>query len=342
MRITLKRVADELGLSVSTVSHVLNGKGGSYNEATRKRISDAAEKLGYVPNASARAMRTGKFGTIALIMSNDPNRSMLFQAMATGICERLEEKGYHLILSILSDEQLTDPNFLPNIMRTWMVDGILVAYFNNIPKRFEELLKDNNIPSIWLNRQGRYDAVNSDDGPAVEKLVEHLYSLGHRNIAFSEFTGATRVKGSSMGVRYDTFVRKAESMNIKHTRWGTDEYTPRKDRIGLCQKFLTKRNRPSAVIALSPSNANPVLDAARLLDINIPDELSLITFADDRTDLSGIEIASLMIPLREIGECAVDLLLKKIKTPVKRVGSKKIELDYHKGETVSKAPKRRK
>lgn len=338
MRITLKRVADELGLSVSTVSHVLNGKGGSYNEATRKRISDTAAKLGYVPNASARAMRTGKFGTIALIMSNDPDRSMLFQAMATGICERLEEMGYHLILSILPDEQLTDPNFLPNIMRTWMVDGILIAYFNNIPKRFEDLLKDNNIPSIWLNRQARYDSVNSDDGPAIEKLVDHLYELGHRNIAFSEFTGATRVAGGAMSVRYDAFVQKAEALKIKHTRWGGTEYTPRKNRIGHCMRLLSAEDRPSAVVALSPSNANPVLDAARLLDINMPEDLSLITFADDRTDISGIEIASLMIPLREIGECAVDLLLQKIDKPDKRISSKKIELSYKPGETVSRAP----
>lgn len=334
MRVTLKQVADELGLSISTVSHVLNGNGFAYNKATRKLIIDAADRLGYVPNASARAMRTGKFGTVALIMSNDPNRSMLFQGMATGICEQLEREGYHLILSILPDEQLTDPDFIPHIMRTWMVDGVLVAYFSNIPRRFEALLKEHKVPSIWLNRRARYDSVLSDDEQAIKAMIKHLQELGHRHIAFSEFTGMSRVKNTAMSIRFKAFEKESQRLGLTFTRWGETAYTPRKERPERCLAYLQAKDRPTAVIALSPSNAIPVQDAALTLGMKIPEELSIVTFADNRTDDSGVEMASMMVPMEEIGTTAAAMLFEKIRSPEQPLVSRRIKLAYHPGDTV--------
>tara|TARA_R100000027_G_scaffold67481_1_gene66453 strand:- start:11146 stop:12150 length:1005 start_codon:yes stop_codon:yes gene_type:complete len=334
MRVTLKQVAEKSGLSISTVSHILSGSGSSYNEATRKRIVEIADKMGYIPNKSARAMRTGRSGSIALIMSNDLGRSAIFQQMITGICDELEAHGYHLMLSMLPDKKLTDKEVLPHIMKHCMVDGVLIAYYNNVPKAFEELLRSNGIPNIWLNRKARFDSVYSDDKGAITGVVEQLAADGHKRIAFSEFTGVVSGNSASLDIRYRTFIKQAEKYSISHTRWGREEYVPREERVALCREYLSAKKRPTAVIGFSPSNAYPVLYASAQLGLRVPEDLSLITFSDETANINGVEVASLIIPFREMGIGSVKMLLKKIKQGNKQLPSLKLPLHYSEGHTL--------
>jgi DNA-binding LacI/PurR family transcriptional regulator len=120
MATTLKDIAARTGLSLPTVSHIMSERGGAYREETRQRVWAAAAQLGYRPNVSARAVRSGRYGNLILLMSPDPERSGLFPPLANGILDALDAHRQHLTISRLPDEQLTDEHFLPSVLRTWM------------------------------------------------------------------------------------------------------------------------------------------------------------------------------------------------------------------------------
>ncbi len=219
-----------------------------------------------------------------------------------------------------------------------MVDGVLIAYFNQIPKQLEELLTKQNIPSVWLNKDSRYNCVSSDDANAVKLVVAHLHDLGHQHIAIVDYTGSSLQTNNLMRTRYDAFVEKCRDLGIQQSVWRQEGYVSRAERINLCRAELSKENRATAVIAVSYSNALPVQIAAQTTGLELPKDLSLITFTDDRTNLGGIDISSILVPLKSMGDRAADMLLRQIATPQKQSRSEKLDFIVNYEGTVGPCP----
>src|SRR4051794_17942945 len=118
MSVGIKEIAQLTGLSVPTVGNVLGRSGARYSEDTRRRVLEAARELGYRPNSSARAMRQGRFGCAALILtrSRQQTHSYIPNRLLDGIDDELALHDMHLTVSRLTDEELSAVDFVPKVL----------------------------------------------------------------------------------------------------------------------------------------------------------------------------------------------------------------------------------
>ena len=311
---TLKQIAEQAGVSVSTVSHIMGTRADLYAPATQKKVIKLADKLGYRPNAFARAMRSGRFGSVSLVLSSNPAHSNITSPLIAGIHNTLEANELHMSLAMLPDKKLTNKSFVPRILREWMSDGLLIAYYQAIPKRFMELLAKNHIPSVWINSSQSTDCVSTDNFAGGKAAAEHLLRMGHQKIAFVDYT-IPLPPGNIMEERYKGYADAMKKAGLTPRKIGGKTYTPRINRIEKCSNWLTRADRPTAIIALSESSALPIIDAAHINGLSLPTDLSLITFGSEPLNSTGIHITSMQVPFYDMGQKSVDMLIRKLKSP---------------------------
>lgn len=183
MKVTLKQIAQHSGVSTPTVSEILNDKG-VYSQQTREKVLAVARELGYRPNASARAIQSGKFNTITWLSSTHGGARFMTGPLLDGVIEALDEQQVQLHIARVNDSQLTNSDYLPSALRHLCCDGLLIDYTRDIPPRFWELVQETRLPAIWINTKQKYDAVYPDDVQATRDMTVHLKALGHRQIGY--------------------------------------------------------------------------------------------------------------------------------------------------------------
>src|SRR5688572_22758476 len=185
MSVTIKEIARRTGLSVPTVGNVLGRSGDRYSAETRRRVLEAAAELGYRPNSSARAMRQGRFGCAALILSRSRQQTHSFipTGLLDGLDNELGRHDMHLTITRLSDEELSHDDFVPKVLRQHMADGMIVNYTHGIPPAMLDLIHAHHTPAVWLNAKLNEDCAYPDDLGAAKAVTEELLKLGHRRIA---------------------------------------------------------------------------------------------------------------------------------------------------------------
>src|SRR3954453_960814 len=189
MTITIKEIARRTGLSIPTVGNVLGRSANRYSAKTRERILQVAHELGYKPNASARAMRQGRFGCAALVLSRSKQQthSHIPTGLLDGLDDALAQHDMHLTGARLTDEELSSDDFLPKVLRESMADGMIVNYTHEIPQAMLELIHAHHAPAVWLNAKMPHDCVYPDDRGAAQAATEVLIQRGHKRIAFLHF-----------------------------------------------------------------------------------------------------------------------------------------------------------
>src|SRR5262245_28817077 len=189
MSVTIKEIARRTGLSIPTVGNVLGRAANRYSAQTRQRVMKAAAELGYKPNASARAMRQGRFGCAALVLSRSKQQthSHIPSGLLDGLDDELAQHDMHLTVSRLTDEELSTEAFLPKVLRESMADGMIVNYTHEIPPAMLNLIHAHHAPAVWLNAKLGEDCVFPDDHGAARATTKQLIELGHRRIALVHF-----------------------------------------------------------------------------------------------------------------------------------------------------------
>ncbi len=154
MRVTIKDVAKEAGVSVTTVSFVLNNtKFQKISDGTRKKIYDAVEKLGYKPSALARTMRTGKSKALAVVSYFSVTEGH-FNEILLGIYDACEKNGYTVIISSVG----SNPYEYVELFKMGKIDGVVIICPYDMGVEFseeenEKLVRENNIPAVFINSE---------------------------------------------------------------------------------------------------------------------------------------------------------------------------------------------
>ena len=319
-----------------TVSYALREKGEIAQE-TRKRILQVASELGYRPNTSARAMVTGKFGSVALLLSSYANRSFLSIHMLDGIEDELASRELQLTVSKLPDEKLTNEGFVPKILRELMSDGLLINYIDNIPQRMLDMIKDHDIPSVWINSKQDYNCVHPDEFGAGQRATEHLLKLGHRRIALVNYSFSNHYSMSDRARGYESAMRQA---GLSPQIFSASKPIKRADRPALAKQMLETPDRPTAVVAGSVSSVNPFLWAMRDLELEVPRDLSIVTFYVSmwNDNDAAVDVATIITPFYEVGRVATRMLTKKIADPHRPLPTKAIESNLIEGQTCASPP----
>ena len=339
MAVTLKEIAVESGVSPPVVSLVLNNKGQRFRPETRKRVLRAAHQLGYRPNVSARSMATGRFGCVALLLTTNREFSHLPVQLLDGIQAELADHELHLTIAQIPDEKLTSEGFVPKILREYLADGMLVNYHYRIPEKMTAIIREHNIPSIWMNVRRDRNCVYPDEFAAGRRAVEHLVALGHRRIGFvdyshgkavldeSHFSAADRAGGYLAGM-------KDAGLTPRVVR-GDGRSVPYVERLAFTREWLTAAERPTAVACYSTDTAGAVMAAALKVGLDVPGDLSVMAFDDHASHMLGAPMTTLLLPNFEMGREAVRMVLTRIEPPPKDLPAVAVDYGFKAGHTCA-------
>lgn len=312
---SLRAIAEATGLSVPTVSGVLGNRSHLFRAQTRRKVLQAASRLGYRPNASAQAMRSGRFNTLSLLLSNILTRSTLPIPLLDGILAEAQRHGNHVILSQLPDEKLTDEGFVPLILTQSASDGLLINYTDHIPQQMIDLIRLNKLPAVWLNTKQPRDCVRPDDHNAGARAAAMLADAGHRRIAYMDATWGPddmehahySVNDREAGYREEMLRRGLKPVVVRPA-----QHLGRTERVDWAIQHLRQPDRMTAAVCYGTGVAIPVALAARELGLVIPVDLSLVTFGESVAFEGRHEITTLIVPQHEMGVHGVRLLLDRI------------------------------
>jgi LacI family transcriptional regulator len=336
-RVTVKDVAALAGVGHPSVSVVLNGarSGMHVAPATRQRILQAAEDLGYRPNTSARAMKTGRFGCVGLLTSTEPKRSNIQLEMQRGIHDELAAHDLHLMLVQAPDASLTDEAAVPRLLREWMVDGLLIGYNVGVPSQMAEIINQHHIPSVWLNADQEFDCVRPDDENGTYAATKHLLQLGHRRIAYISIA---RPVHYSVAARERGYLPGDEEAGLAPQVHEEDLEFPDARNTKLCAVGLLSM-RPTAMLFYGGESAVLTFYAAQQMGLRVPEDLSLVSTGETRLPASTPQSTRLLIPFYEIGRESVRQLLRKIENPSEVLPAQTLPLALVPGETCAPAPR---
>lgn len=330
MEYGLQEIANKLGLSVSTVSRVVNNKS-TVKETTRKKVLDCLEEYGYSPNFLARSLKTNRTQTIGVIVP-DVTES-LFGNIIKGINDVLDAQGYSAVLCD-SDESVEKEKKYLRYLRDIRVDGLIVAMVNPdesiIREYFGEkspvVLVDNTFESA-----GDYSSVTIDNFKAGYFGTEYLIKKGHSKIGI--IIGST--EQSTGGERLRGYLRAMEDYNLP-VEEGFVQEGDYKENSGYeaMNKFLGKDMNVTAVFATSSKMTFGAAKLMRERDIKYKD-ISLLGF--DVEDAMGVihpKITSIIQPDRRIGSEAARILLDRLESPDIKREKRIVDFAVMDGETV--------
>src|SRR4028119_1844024 len=243
---TLEEIAREAGVSRYTVSNVLRGRNKENWACTAERaerIRGIAERLNYRPNAAAVATATGRFGAVGLLVSRRHPHGALLNTLLYSIRHHLTERELHLTLGDLPDESLTDEAYVPRILREWSVDGLLINYISGIPDKMLELIQRYQIPSIWLNAKLESDCVYPDDFEAAQRACHYLQDMGHRRIAYVDYSSSDH---SSTVDRRNGYLLAMRSAQLQPQIVSNAREIPQARWLDLSCEWLRLADRPTA------------------------------------------------------------------------------------------------
>jgi LacI family transcriptional regulator len=320
-RPTQQDVAKLAGVSRATVSYVLNGLTDGrvlISEETHKKVAVAIEELGYVPDASAQALRTGNTKNIGLIIPDMDNPH--FWEQADGVEKEVLASGYRLLLSSMELNVAYGEDIFKDLSRQ-RIDGLILsgAFINrseHVQKSLGQFRK-RRLPIVEITDNlaldNHLDRVSSDYYLATKEVMAHLLSLGHRKIGF--------VHGvQEPFLAEDRLIPYQESLATAGLPVA-DELIIRcgvtiQDGYQAAEKLLQDSKRPTALIVVNDLLAMGVMRAAVDLGLKIPQDLSVVGYDD-------IPFARYLTPRLTtvsknpvgLGQEAVKLLLARIQEP---------------------------
>lgn len=318
-RSTITDVARESSMSPTAVSQILNWpKTHRYSEKTTQKVLDVVRRLGYIPNAAARAARIGQFNAVGLVLSIDSEKSHLPQELLFGIAESLSDTGFKLSILQLPDEKLLDPAFVPAMHMEYHVDGIISNYAApELPESWVKLLNNYHVPVAFLNVKGQRPAIRPDDFAAGQLAVEHLFRLGRRRIAYVDTQVSKHYSVSERMAGFD-----AASLHLgvgcKFPDLSPGERMTAEVMANLIA-VMPIGERPSAVVCYSSSAAWRFIKCIRkrIPKLCIPEEMSVIAIdigSPPFEDAGEKPLSGYYYDWRNIGRKSAELVVRMVKS----------------------------
>ncbi len=301
---TLKDIAKETQLSISTVSRIINGKSDEYRISRRSHdfVIDAARKLNYYANDSAADLKLTETRTIALLIPS--LRDSFFANIAGVISQDLREEGFLTILCESDEDLNTEKKILENLFKI-NVEGLIIVPCSNSYEHIL-LLKESGLPIVCVDRYFEeldlaYVSTNNYIGSY--QATSYLIESGHSNIVaiqglIQAITNKQRVNG---------FVDAIHEYGIDDYKIIGKDY--KIQNAYLETKLILKDIRPSAIFALSNTIVMGCIKAISEENLIIPEDISLIAFDDDSyLDYLSTPITSVVQPVSDIAKLATRIL----------------------------------
>ena len=304
--VTIKEVAKHAGVSIMTVSRVVNNSG--YVSAdTRYRVEKSIEKLNYKPNLTARSLINNKSKFISVIVPDISNP--FFAELIKGTENIARKFGYNIILSDTDWSESLEVNHIEGAFKR-MADGLVIV----APKLSENKLVsyNENLPIVVVDRKLQSNDILNvflDNEKGAISATEHLINLNHKKIAFvcgpkGIFNAEKRKKGflSAMhknGLNVETSLMFNGDFKIESGKKVFEKLTK-----------IDEKERPTAIFASNDMMALGIISSAQDANWNIPEDLSIVGFDDILlSSLMNPSLTTISNPYVKMGECAIRKLL---------------------------------
>jgi DNA-binding LacI/PurR family transcriptional regulator len=312
--ITMQDVAEKAGVRKATVSYVLNGKHkkARISDKTCERIKSIALELGYRRNELARSVAIGKSKVIAFVSNRAKTCEYIGEIMA-GILDETTRQSYSLKIYHLQDDNSS--NIAEQIISN-RVDGVIFYSNNSQLQIIHKEMEKFNIPcaAVNLSSETTCIGVTTDDCQGVMDSVKHLAELGHHRILYlshSTFTQSEYIIQREAGYRMGMhkYIGKSAPLRIERL---PQNYAENKIMI---EKILREplAERPSAIICINDMDAMDLLRLAYQEGIKIPQDLSIIGFADlEMAKYAIVPLTTISQPFEAMGQNTAKMLLEVI------------------------------
>ncbi len=310
--VTMEDVAKKAGVSIMTVSRVINGIKGKVSEKTRQKVLQIVKELNYYPNSVGRALHGSKLKTIGvvspLVTAGIVLENPFYYELMMGIEDTCTEKGFDVMIS--TRKRLKHSDYLRNYYER-KVDGVIIIAPDIHTIDFDTIEKDN-VPVILIGERTTHNIsyVDADNENGGFIAVEYLYNKGHRKIGI--LTGNQLMRNSID--RLNGFVKAMKHFNLEiRNEWILNGNFTYNDGIECAKTLLKQKELPTAVFCSNDLSALGFLNEIKKHGVRIPEDISIIGFDNIyASQYSTPPLTTIKQPIIEMGRAAAELLLTKI------------------------------
>ncbi len=303
----IKQIAKTAGVSVATVSRVMNHPE-TVAPATKEKIEKVMQEAGYTPNWFAQGLNFNTTKTIGLVIPHMLNPS--YMEIANGVEEVARMRGYITFMCNVQKDVQTEREYISQLINR-RVDGIILM-FSSMEREYMKRIQKEKIPLVFIGEHKSMPKISSvqvDCRAGAAEMIAHLIEVGHRSIGFlqghdpeqeclQQLTGYRNLLKAN-GIRAD------EQLIVKTENSIEGGY------IGV--KRLMAAGRPDAVYATSDEIAYGAMDALKDSGLSIPQDIAVVGFGDDRmSNLIEPKLTTVELPLRKMGIYGARILFDMI------------------------------
>jgi LacI family transcriptional regulator len=325
MNVRIKEVAKYAGVSEPTVTRVVNNSG-YVSEETRRRVLNSIEKLQYVPNRMASALKNGRTGIISHVIPLSLD-NQFFAHITAALKNAVVQYNYHILPMYHDFVPRHEDKFIREALSQISEGFIFTSDIFTSPKIIREVIAKG-LPVIMIERPlplRGVDKILLDDINGSAMAVEKFFSLGHRGISF---IGKTPTNDSVECVRYDGYKMALEKYGLKlnektvvftknHT--SNEGYTAMKTIIE-----NSKGDNPLACYIISDQMVCGALQYLYEKRLRVPEDISIIGYDNSQAEFCSPPITSVAVPFDEIGKTAISLFMERREQ--KRAADKSVTL----------------
>lgn len=313
MAVTIRDVARKAGVSISTVSAVINGT--KYvSPKLRRAVEEAIEELGYIPSLLGRALSSKRSSMLAYVIPTVTNP--FFSSMIQTVESNAFRNGLGLIVCSSEEEEEKAEQYEAFLVGAH-VDGVLISPLST--RSVEEQCRpflERKIPVVVLagsRTAPGVDCVILDDASGMERMVRYLLDLGHRRIAFVGRQGSYSSKTRLDAVR-KVLASAGLSLPDQYLALipARAKFMPPTEAYRQVKALLTRPDPPTALVCHNDAVAMGALQACYDLGLHVPGDVTVTGFDDTLALASSPPLTTLRVPVEQMAELATELLLARI------------------------------
>lgn len=311
--VRLSDIAERLNVSTVTVSKALRNHP-DISPATKKRIIDTSEEMGYTPNFMARNLSSKKSNTIGIVVPKVAH--FFFGAIIESIYDLAFENNYEIILTVSRENSEREKKHIQTLL-SMRVDGIIVSISQETKDyTIFNTLKERGVPAVFIDRipnLSGIDTVSYDDMGGAFKAIEHAIKLGYRNIG--HFAGYSEINIGQQ--RYMGFEEAMNKHNIRvNPDWVCHGGFGEQAGYNSFMKLYRENNLPELIFCVTYPVALGVYKAAYEVNYKIPDDIDVICFGDAEVQkFLSPPLSCVTQDTNLIAEKALEILFHKISKP---------------------------
>ncbi|KRL59208.1 LacI family DNA-binding transcriptional regulator [Latilactobacillus fuchuensis] len=303
---TIKDVARRSGMSIATVSQILNQRG-HFTQSTINKVNIATKELGYVPDKNAKQLRKGSAVTITVVLPNLTNP--FFSSLVQSMQQYLETSGYDNIDLTFQTSAFNRLDETINNLINRGIDGLIITEPLPNPIHTHELLTLHHIPYVVTDRNADSnltDSVSTNEFSGGELAAQHLKILGHRKVGLI----TPSYISPSIGHRIDGFMSLWPSTGDMQPRQFYTEFSMNGGKQ--IAREIAKSD-VTGIFTLNDEVAIGLIRGLSDLSLSVPENLSIIGFDDiDYANYTVPTLTTVAQPISEIGSASLSLLIQRL------------------------------